>query len=193
MDKSLISFQCVQVFVTDEQLEISTLGAMNTSLKCVCLISVTAAAFLMASCARSSSPTSTGTDMTVVPGVGVGPIKFGMTMDEVKNVVGEPDRTPGKPLQYLSLGLAVLGTSGSSSVGAIMMGDTAGGQLVEAFKGATKEGIRMKSTRQEMLAAYGQPESARDVGGGLEELSYDAGRTKYTLKNGRLVHITLRR
>jgi hypothetical protein len=166
---------------------------MKTFLQYVCLVGAIAPAFLTASCSRSSSPTTTGTAMIVIPGVGVGPIKFGMTMDEVKKALGEPDRTPGKALQYLSLGLAVLGTSGSASVGAIMMGDTGGGQLVDAFKGATKAGIRMKSTRQEVVAAYGQPETARDVGGGLEELSYDSGRTKYSLKEGRLVHIALRR
>ena len=131
--------------------------------------------------------------MTIVPEVGVGPIKFGMTMDDVKNALGVPDPAPGKPLQYSSQGLAVLPNNADGTVGAIMMGDTGGGQLVEKFKGATKEGIKMKSTRQEIVTAYGQPESAKDTADGLEELRYDSGRTQYKLKAGRVVHITLRR
>ncbi|MBI4661533.1 MAG: hypothetical protein HY735_22145 [Verrucomicrobia bacterium] len=113
-----------------------------------------------------------------------------------------------------------------------MMGDTGGGKLVEAFKGSTKEGIRMKSSRQQLVSAYrgdrgmdytrkvcspafrrpepakagttnadlsfiqrsrqyGPPESSRELGG-LEELRYDSGRTQYTFKDGRVVHITER-
>ena len=129
--------------------------------------------------------------MDVVPGVGVGPIKFGMTMDEVKQALGEPDRASGKALEYLSLGLAVTPSKRDGTVGAIMMGDGNGSYLVDRFKGATKEGIRMKSTRQEIVAAYGEPESAENEPGGQEVLHYDSGRTQYTLKDGRLVHIIL--
>jgi hypothetical protein len=62
--------------------------------------------------------------MEIVPGTGVGPIKFGMAMEEVKKTLGQPDPAPGKPLQYSSLGLAVIPSSQDGTVGAIMMGDT---------------------------------------------------------------------
>jgi hypothetical protein len=51
----------------------------------------------------------------------------------------------------------------------------------------------MKSTRQEIVAAYGQPESAKSTEDGLEDLGYDSGRTRFALRGGRVVHITLRR
>jgi hypothetical protein len=157
------------------------------------LIAATFLVLAASACSKNNrTASSTGAAMQIEPGAGVGPIKFGMSMDDLKKTLGEPSRMTGHAQEYLSLGIAVLpGRDGS--VGAVMMGDPGGGQLVEAFKGATKEGIRMKSTRQEVVAAYGQPETARDVGGGLEELRYDSGRTQYTLKDGRLVHIALRR
>ncbi len=129
--------------------------------------------------------------MDIVPGVGVGPIKFGMTMDAVKQALGEPDRTTGKVLEYLSLGLAVIPSKQDVTVGAIMMGDGSGSYLMDRFKGVTKEGIRMKSTRQEITVAYGEPESAETEDTGVEVLQYDSGRTRYTLKDGQLVHIAL--
>ena len=130
--------------------------------------------------------------MDIVPGVGVGPIKFGMTMDEVKQALGEPDRMHGKALEYLSLGLAVVVSKQDGTVGAIMIGDGNGSYLVDRFKGATKEGICMKSTRQEIIAAYGAPEDTASEVPGFETLNYDSGRTEYSLKDGRLVHIALR-
>ncbi|MEO8427631.1 MAG: hypothetical protein ABI651_11025 [Verrucomicrobiota bacterium] len=128
---------------------------MNTPFKHLTLVCSIVTAPLLVSCSHGGAPVLTVTSMEIAPGVGVGPIKFGMTLDEVKRALGEPDRTPGKPLQYLSLDLAVIPNHSDGKVGAIMMGDTGGGQLVERFKGATKEGIKMKSTRQEIVAAYG--------------------------------------
>jgi hypothetical protein len=129
--------------------------------------------------------------MDIVPGVGVGPVNFGMTMDEVKQALGEPDRTTGKALEYLSLGMAVIPSKRDGTVGVIMIGDGSGSYLVDRFRGATKEGIRMKSTRQEIVAAYGEPERAETEASGVEVLQYDSGRTRYTLKDGYLAHIAL--
>ncbi len=130
--------------------------------------------------------------MKIDPEIGVGPIKFGMTMDEVKKALGQPDPAPGKPLQYLSLGLAVIPSSKDGTVGAIAIGDPLG-QLAERFKGVTTKGIGMKSMRQEVVAAYGQPESPTPSEKGFETLRYDSGRMEFVLRDGRVVHIRLRR
>ena len=89
--------------------------------------------------------------------------------------------------------MAVLPSSKDGTVGAIMMGDTGGGQLVDRFTGVTAKGIGMKSKREQIIAAYGPPESATPTAGALEELRYDSGRTQFTLRDGSIVHITLRR
>ncbi len=149
-------------------------------------------AILVTSCSQSPGSASKNVAMDIVPGVGVGPIKFGMTMDEVKQVLGKPDRTTGKALEYLSLGLAVGPSKQDGTVAVILMGDGNGSYLVDRFKGATKEGVRMRSTRQEIVAAYGEPEKTASEAPSLETLYYDSGRTEYSLKDGRLVHIALR-
>jgi hypothetical protein len=160
---------------------------MNTLGKFIALaFSVT-----LVACSRSPAPASPVVSMEIVPGTGVGPVQLGMTMDEVKKSLGNPDSTPGKALQYSARGLAILPSSADGTVGAIMIGDTSGGPLVDKFTGATKEGIKMRSTRDEIVAAYGQPESAKTTPDGLEELRY--GKTQYQLREGRLVHITVRR
>jgi hypothetical protein len=166
---------------------------MNTPPKSLLLLTLFGLLSILGSCSRSSTPTAPEVNLEIIPGTGVGPIKLGMTMDEVKKALGQPDARPGRPLQYLSLGLAVLPTSKDETVGAIMMGDPEGGVLVERFKGVTPKGIGMKSTRQEIIAAYGQPENTKSSTGGLEELQYDSGGTQYALRGGRVVHITLRR
>lgn len=130
--------------------------------------------------------------MNVEPGVGVGPIKFGMSMEDVKKALGEPGRMTGRAQEYLALGLAVLpGRDGT--VGAVMMGDTGGGTLSEAFKGSTKDGIGMGVNRDKIVAVLGQPERSETAASDTERLHYDSGRTTYTLKSGMLVHIVLKR
>jgi len=166
--------------------------AMAAVLRTLFLASVCVALTCATSCSRSSESVTPAVPMDIAPGVGVGPVRFGMTVDEVKQALGEPDRTRGKALEYLSLGLAVILSKQDGSVGAIMMGDGNGSYLVDRFKGVTKEGIRMKSARQEIIAAYGEPENATSEAPGLETLSYDSGRTEYSLKDGRLVHIAMR-
>ena len=123
-----------------------SIGDMNTPLEHSFLLSLLAALSLVASCSRSSTPATPHANMEIVPGTGVGRIKFGMAMDDVKKALGQPDPAPGKPLQYTSLGLAVIPGHNDGTVAAIMMGDTGGGQLVERFKGVTTKGIGMKST-----------------------------------------------
>ena len=185
------SLQSTEPIISDSHARTISLGAMKITFRSLSFLGICVAAFLTTSCSRSPGPASAGVAMDIVPGVGVGPIKFGMTMDAVKQALGEPDRAPGRALEYLSLGLAVIRSKRDGTVGAIMMGDGNGSYLVDRFKGVTKEGICMKSTRQEITVAYGEPESAESEDTGVEVLQYDSGRTRYTLKDGRLVHIVL--
>jgi hypothetical protein len=74
-----------------------------------------------------------------------------------------------------------------------MIGGTDGGPLVERFQGSTKQGIRLKSTLQQVITAYGTPEISRTDAAGIEELRYEGGRIQFRLQDGKLVHIALRR
>lgn len=137
--------------------------------------------------------------MLIEPGVGVGPVKLGMKMEEVRKLFGEPDVRIANTMQYNKLGFAILPKK-PTEVGAIMMGDSGGSFLVDAFKGETQDGIRMGSSRQAIVDVYGEPVRspvdkftvAEEAKQGVESLHYRDLGLRFVLKDGRLVHITLR-
>ena len=142
--------------------------------------------------ARTNQP------MLITPLVGIGPVKFGMTFDEVKQVTGEPDfMTGGRCPQYRQ-GFSLVPRRGEEKVAVIMAGGSCKGDdlLVAAFKGATKEGIGMNSTRKEIISAFGQPASVRDGRQDgdpeVEYLEYDKLGMNLILRKGKLVHFALR-
>ena len=113
----------------------------------------------------------------IKPGVGVGPITLGMKMDEVENYLGKPDRASRRAWEYLNEGMAIVPNRAGDAVGGILMGDTKGGKLARAFKGKTREGIGMGSTKSEILAAFGKPDNTERQAG-VEALTYDSGRSR---------------
>ena len=151
-------------------------------------------------CSKSGVIGIESRDLHIEPGVGLGPIKFGMPMDEVPALLGDPDPGAGKVLHYQRLGIAIIPSNGSH-VGAIMMGDSAGSFLVDRFQGETKEGIGMRATREMIVKVFGEPQEANtppakmlrreEARQGLESISYDSDNLKFVLKDGELVHITL--
>ena len=116
--------------------------------------------------------------MVIEPGVGMGSIKLGMPMDEVIEILGEPEIRTGSALQYLKGGFAILPGGDTETVGAIMIGDSGGGVLVDAFKCRTQTGIGMGATREKIIESLGEPMTAEDFGEPTSQLKpkpeYDA-------------------
>jgi hypothetical protein len=140
--------------------------------------------------ARTNKP------LAIRPKVGVGPIRFGMTVPELKKAVGEPYRITGRAYEYQLLGLAVL-LDRNDRVTMILVGAWCehSDALLDVFKGTTREGVKLRSARAEIERAYGKPDSAATVdtaGKAFEVLKYEALRTQFALRRGRLVHITLK-
>ncbi|MHC4345358.1 MAG: hypothetical protein ACYSUP_11810 [Planctomycetota bacterium] len=113
-----------------------------------------------------TAPTPPGTvedEMQVVPLVGVGPVKFGMSRGQVMEVLGKPERTEasGRLVYYLT----------SRGVH-FVIGSRTGVRVIECwsaqypkpspgtvtFSGKTGKGIGMGASREEIVAAYGDPE-----------------------------------
>jgi outer membrane lipoprotein-sorting protein len=103
---------------------------------------------------------------TIVPGVGLGPARFGMTTEDVIRTLGKPDResTEGKPmsLSYYSRGfeLTILppehprhGLSRASCFGQHGLSIQ-----VREFRGKTDRGLGLGATRAEIVEAYGPPD-----------------------------------
>jgi len=157
------------------------------------LFVVVPVALLFPGCSDKSVQTpAANVSLSVEPNVGVGPVHKGMTAAQVIAVLGEPPRRPGKALEYPALGLAVI--PGSNDVVQIVMcGDVTGinGRYVEAFTGKTKEGIGMKSTREDLVKAFGEPRDTQTFPGGAESVPYPALGITFTLERGRVHHMVV--
>jgi hypothetical protein len=155
------------------------------------------ALFFLPACSEqpgADSEVATSADaLQIEPNAGVGPIRAGMTTQQVVAAIGEPARRTANALIYPKLGLAVMpGADGTAQV--VMCGDVTGlqGPFVKAFRGKTSAGLGMESTRDEIIKALGEPTEAETFRGGQEALRYaDLGIT-FTLQQSKVHHIIVR-
>ncbi len=125
----------------------------------------------------------------IVPGESVGKVRKGMTTNEVIAVLGQPEKWQGKMMVYdKRLGMAVGQTAKGAMV--IFCGDS---MLkypgVKTFKGRSKEGIGMESTRAEVIQAFGQPKTAQPWNTGQEQLEYPTQGLTFVLESGKVINI----
>jgi hypothetical protein len=154
--------------------------------------------FGAASCSESpdeqaSNGAQTNPPIVIDPNVSVGKIRAGMTTQQVIAELGQPQRRTANALEYTRLGLAVLpDTNGIVKV--VMCGDVTGinGPLVKAFAGRTREGIGMKSTREEVIKALGEPSGTERFPGAIESLKYDRLGLTLTTEGGKVHHLIVR-
>ncbi len=131
-------------------------------------------------------------------GIGIGKLRFGMSIDEMKAILGEPQRTTGyAAYEYLDQGFAVVAARNDPTVLRILCGAMAesGNMLVERFKYRTAEGIGMRSSKGEIVKAYGPPDEERHVDEGdlnIIELNYKVLGAVLVLRDDQVVYITLR-
>jgi hypothetical protein len=107
-------------------------------------------------------------DLVVTPGVGLGPVKFGMKADDVIRLLGVPDKllSPNanyKVLEYYSRGYSIHVTG---QRGVMMMMCYTGKFFafrVRDFAGRTDKGIKMGASRAAIEKAYGKPDLVREA------------------------------
>ncbi len=145
-------------------------------------------------CSREAERTAADQSVTnapalIVPHMSVGQIKAHMTMQQVVGAVGEPRNKTANAWDYPQLGLAVMPKDGV--VLAVLCGDVTGinGSYVKVFSGRTKEGIGLRSTRDEVLKAYGPPTETQGKPGGLESLKYVNIGITFNLEGGKVHHM----
>ena len=104
--------------------------------------------------------------LIIKPGVGVGEVKFGLTKDQIVDILGEPEFTLHKIyLNYPSMGLQLVlngpGPEGNETLGLIIANPWDVASLTRRdFPGGTSEGIRIGSSVQQVHDAYGKPDPA---------------------------------
>jgi len=165
------------------------------------------AAILIGVCsARSQS-------VAIEPGIAVGPVHSGMTIQQVATTLGKPDQiiilsdraarywgiehtnpvvdfSSGPPsrlreLQYTNLGFTII--SGSSANFKVVRFVA----VNAPFSGKTKEGIGIGSSRSDVVKAYGQPVETKRPGlPNFEVLSYNTPKMKFALQDDKVSAIT---
>ncbi len=131
-------------------------------------------------------------------GVGVGPVRFGMSKEEVIKHLGQPD----KGIEVLSQDTVRLDYISSRGLN-FGLNPTVGVNYIKCyskeypdfshittFVERTKKGIAMGASRNQIVTAYGEP-NRTDSNGPLTILYYDNLRSEMIITNDRLVGIKM--
>jgi outer membrane lipoprotein-sorting protein len=126
------------------------------------------------------------------PTVGLGPVTFGMSKDDVIKLLGQPDKIDqrGMSLDYLSRGYTIL----VHPVRGVMFINCISQKLfivkVRDFAGETAEGIRLGSSLEDVKKAYGDPSATEDNMGTLY-IRYNKLGLEFVVALDRVMQITL--
>jgi hypothetical protein len=120
-------------------------------------------------------------DMLIQPGIGVGRVRLGMTVEEMENCLGKPDiDATGISFVYADLGIeVVIRDEKVNQIHCIHHINNA--PAVKACKYQTVEGIGIGSTESEIISAYGEP-SKRSKGA----LTYNELGMRFELDGGQV-------
>ena len=101
-------------------------------------------------------PDETG-KLIILPGVGIGQLRFGMTIKQMKEILGEPDFTIGDNVVFQYPGFAITAREQKIySIACGSIGDRNSPQ-VALCKCRTPEGITIGSSKADIIAVYGEP------------------------------------
>jgi hypothetical protein len=134
--------------------------------------------------------------LVVTPLVGIGPVKFGMSREEIEQLLGKPDGAPLAPdqLNYASRGL-FFSMSQNKKFGMYSFACVAQkGQLyrIRDFIGKTDKGIGLGATAADIIQVYGPPDT-KDADESSTSLSYDKLRTIFQLVDNKLAQMIFSR
>ena len=129
-------------------------------------------------------------DLLIRPGISVGKIKFGMTVKQMKGLLGKPDvAATGISYMYKSLGIEIVAKD-KVNISAVFCGNASNNNdpmfkaMEEACKFKTAEGIGIGSTEVQIIKAFGQPTARRDI-----RLIYRDERIFFSLSEGKVIGI----
>jgi hypothetical protein len=157
---------------------------MNTQTTVTTLLAATV--LLAGGCSKRPAHViwSSSESIVVEPGVAIGSVHSGMTIQQVIAALGQPDRTIdsaspeiNRALEYTNFGLCVIPDKGEAvhiaSVG-------------PPFAGRTKKGIGIGSSRADVIQAYGEPTTAKPIKPDYEVLRYESLGLRLQLQEGKV-------
>ncbi|MBN2312250.1 MAG: hypothetical protein JXR94_24945 [Candidatus Hydrogenedentes bacterium] len=131
--------------------------------------------------------------LPVVPGAGIGPVRLGMTSEEVRQALGRPDKVrmaeDGLPriMWYTeSFGVTVLfGTNDDERNRVVSVSGSLGQYVARRYRdftGTTPEGIGLGATAEEIIAAYGDTDNHTLSHKGEEIIVYEQPSLDFRLR-----------
>lgn len=130
--------------------------------------------------------------LTLVPHVGLGEARFGMTRDEVVAIFGEPETVQFDVyLGYPSQGFQLVMAGPGETFGFVIANPMDAASLTRhEFPGQTDKGIRIGSTEQDVRTAYGAPDpQSAEVRPPSAMLRYDSLGLAFVCMQGKVVQI----
>jgi len=133
-------------------------------------------------------------ELVIELGVGVGPVKFGMSKEEVIENFGEPDEVTanGQGLDYISSRGLLLGLNPTAGINYIKCysKEYPNYSHVTTFAKRTKKGVAMGASRNQIITAYGEPNRTASKGS-FTILYYDNLRSELITTDNKLVGIKM--
>ncbi len=131
--------------------------------------------------------------LIIEPTVDIGGVRFGMTAEQMKEILGPPDNTTGCAYQYFNGGFAII-TASDNTVDTVICGALYAPDLIKNCKYRTSKDIGMGSGKQDIISAYGQPSSTRQHldGSNSVTLEYENIFSKFTLTDDKVVQMIFR-
>jgi len=142
-------------------------------------------------------PVSKGPAKTFVvePLVGIDKVRFGMTVEQMKEILGEPQSSRGILQEYRDFGFAIMALR-NNTVTMIACGDRRrpDSPLVKKCSVRTSKGIGMGSSEEDVISAYGQPSSTQQLPGqgNAVMFRYDQLSSEFLLMDGKVTYMMFR-
>ena len=126
----------------------------------------------------------------VEPLVGIDKVAFGMTVDQMKDALGEPQRIRDPWQEYSDDGFAIFAMN--AGVEMIVCGhrlDPDAGR-VKNCKVRTKKGIGIGSASNDIIEAYGAPDLTERLNSGAIKLRYGSLRSEFILMDDKVFYMS---
>jgi len=164
---------------------------MKTEKEILLLNLLTVSLLILVGCAKKADKDEPRDELIIEPLVGIGPVQFGMSKEEVIEHFGWPDKTYSgeeTKLSYVAsrgLSFTIHAELGLQEISCWSEGMLPSG--VSTFVGRTKDGIAIGATQEEIVAAYGQPNRTGTGSKGVaQNLDYDKLQIRFSLLEGKL-------
>jgi outer membrane lipoprotein-sorting protein len=129
-------------------------------------------------------------ELVLTPGVGLGPVKFGMSKKEVLDALGEPDTIDrNTSLNYLSRGYSFIVSPQRGLMVIQCYSQPTFLAKVTDFAGKTAENIKVGATRKEIENAYGIADAIEVRNASTVNMEYRNKGISFLLFNDKLVQI----